>query len=84
MRCVKFDKEVIRALEAMGFGVEEDNESASMEAVTVSVLHPAREECLHFYIELPCGDTLPFQLTPKRVLQIAWRANEEAMEHSHE
>jgi hypothetical protein len=47
MRCVKFDKEVIRALEAMGFGVEEDNESASMET-TIDVMQRANEECLRF------------------------------------
>jgi hypothetical protein len=83
MRCQQFDKETIHALQAMGFEVMGDNESAIMEA-TVSVIHPAREECLLISIELPCGGNLSCRFTPERIVQIAWRTNEEAMELSHE
>jgi hypothetical protein len=83
MRCLQFDKETIHALQALGFNVEDDKESASMEA-TVSVIHPIRDKHLSVDIWLSCGGTLHFELTHERVQRIAARYNEEAMEHSYE
>jgi hypothetical protein len=70
MRCQQFDKEVIRALQALDFKVEDDSERASMEAI-VGVIHPAGEHCLLMIIELPNGGNLTFRLSPKRILECA-------------
>ena len=90
MRYLKFDKDVVRVLEFMGFKVEDDNESASVEAA-VSVIHKLDEishkKCLLVSISLPCGSDLSFELARERFLKIAqvWVGqDEETMEHSHE
>jgi hypothetical protein len=70
MRCVQFDREVIRALQVLGFKVEADNEVASMEA-TVSLIHPAGNECFLVSVSLPCGDALNWQLTRAKLLDTA-------------
>ena len=57
MRCLQFDEEVIRALRALGFTVEDDKESASVEA-TIGLIHPASDKCFWLSIDLPCGCSL--------------------------
>jgi hypothetical protein len=70
MRCLQFDKEVFRALLALGFIVADDYESASTET-TVDLIHPAGNKHFLLIVSLPCGGNLTWELTRERLLDHA-------------
>jgi hypothetical protein len=76
MRCLQFDKETIHALQVLGFDVEDDKESASVEA-TVSVIHPRNKKGFLLIIPLPSGGDLWLELMPEHIRKIAARYQDE-------
>jgi hypothetical protein len=70
MRVEKFDDELIAALRTLGCEIAADKETAEID-VCISIKHPAHREDLSLEIQLPNRRHLRFDVTRKKIIDLA-------------
>jgi hypothetical protein len=68
MKSKRFDRDLIAALDTLGFKIEDDEEEATATDVRLQVLWPVDKSTLLLTIELPNGSSLVCHVEPAKVI----------------